>query len=134
MNMRENLILAALAGMVALPPQAEPDLNTRVEALEQQLAEATVMRDLLLADLQGVTADVLELQKYLEAQAAAARDFHGVLQVVEDGGYAVGQNWQSRKNLLDGLRVMTDARQKQLPGRGKAKQPEGDGAVADSGQ
>ena len=132
--MRENLILAALAGTIALPPQAEPDLTARVETLEQKLSEATVMRDLMLADLQGVTADVLELQQYLESQAAAARDFHGVLQVVEDGGYAVGQNWQSRKNLLDGLRVITDARQKKLPGRGKANQPKGDGAVADSGQ
>ena len=116
MNMRHNLILAALAGMVALPLQGGTDLNARVETLEHQLGESQIVREALQADVRDLKASLAEVQTYLQAQAAADRDFKGVVKVVEDGGFAFGQNWQSKKDLLDGLRALSDARQKKLPG------------------
>lgn len=115
------LVVGAATPRSAATPQSpqSTELADRVTALEKKVEDAqTQVRDLAgqVAEARGL---VDETVKYLEDQAAGARKLRGDLQAVEDGGFAVGQNWKSRQDLLDGLRAWIDGQQKGLPGKAK---------------
>ena len=94
-----------LADKVAELEKKHSDTQTQVQDLAGQVAEGRALID--------------QTVQYLEAQASSAMKLRSDLQVVEDGGFAVGQNWQSREDLLKGLRAYVDSQQKGLPGKAK---------------
>lgn len=114
------LSFLALFGVVALclrassPAQAAQSgapaqgLEARVATLESELAaekkrhdEARLLLDQTLA--------------YLEKQSRAAQTLLGVLEVSEQQGFAVGENWGSRVTLLAGFRAYWGDQQSGLP-------------------
>jgi hypothetical protein len=73
-------------------------VDARIAALESELAAEKKRHDETRALLEQTLA-------YLDKQSKAAGVLLGVLDQSEQQGFAVGENWASRKTLLAGLRA-----------------------------
>jgi len=109
------LTLAATAGRPAASAQ-EPakqgapaqDVEARLTALEAKVAglEKKQEESVKLVE-QTVT--------FLEKQGKSSQTLAGVLDVCQEQGFAVGENWKSRETLLTGLRAYLADGQAGLP-------------------
>lgn len=98
MNIRRTSlsVVALLATTFGAYTQGENQaLTKRVENLETRLAE---------------------VEDYLASQAQAAQELAGALDQSEKEGFTYGMNPESRHTLLRGLRQVTSAAQKGVPG------------------
>jgi hypothetical protein len=91
--------LAAFPQHTTPPRVAAPQdgLESRVAALESALATEKTRHNETRALLEQTVA-------YLDKQSGASRALLSALDQAEDQGFAVGENWMSRKTLLSGLR------------------------------
>lgn len=87
----------------------------RFQQLEAQLSGANAQIGALTKELRDTRALLEKTVTYLQAQSQAAGELQTTLDEVEAQGFAAGENWQSRKTLLDGLRKRIEAQQSGLP-------------------
>ena len=91
------------------PVAKEPaGLEERVAALETKLAGFEKQNE----ETRKLVEDTV---RYLEQSGKAALSLHGVLDQVQEQGFAVGENWKSRETLLTGLRAYLAQNQTNLP-------------------
>lgn len=116
-------VTAALSGL-ALARPAQPQkasLESRVQALETQLAEQKAVNQTVASDLREVRELAEATVAYLDAQAKAAQDMQGTLDQSEELGFTYGINPRSREVLLAGWREVLATMQADLPKRSGAK-------------
>lgn len=99
----------------AKPPAAKPanepkpsDAGSDLEALKQR-------QDALALELAQARAQVEKLSAYVNAQAEAAKAMEATLSEAERKGFAVGENFDSRRVLLAGWREQLATMQHNLP-------------------
>ncbi len=91
-----------------------PDLEKRVEALEEDLART-------LARLEKTQALLDETVAWVHARAKGSKTLLGTLDASEEAGFTAGINHQSRVILLGGLRAWLGGQEQGLPGATKPK-------------
>lgn len=108
------LTFAAFAGRPAASAQ-EPakqgsaqDVEARLAALEAKVAGFEKKNEETVKLVEQTVA-------YLEKQGKSAQTLAGVLDVVQEQGFAVGENWKSRETLLAGLRAYLADNQAGVP-------------------
>lgn len=121
MNMKKLLTLPSCLALALLTAvllrtgtpvegaQSDPqELAQRVAALESELKAERGRHEETRALLEQTIG-------YLEQHARAAQTLLGVLDESEKQGFAVGENWHSRRTLLAGFRAYWGAAQSGIP-------------------
>jgi hypothetical protein len=108
---------ALLASSLAFNASAQsPDtLQQRLDAMQKDILDSRTRMEQALEELKGSRKTLEEAQKYIDAQAKAAKSMAETLDESEKAGFTYGINPGSRELLLAGWRSQLEVLQEGVP-------------------
>lgn len=108
---------ALLATSLAFNAAAQPQdpIQGRLDAMQKDILDSRTRVEQLVEELKGARKTIEETQKYIDAQAKAAKAMADVLDESEKAGFTYGINPGSRELLLRGWREQLGNLQQGLP-------------------
>ncbi|MBK7644355.1 MAG: hypothetical protein IPJ19_15140 [Planctomycetes bacterium] len=107
-------LLASSMAFSASAPQQDP-LEQRLDAIQKDILDSRTRTEQLVVELKGARKTLEEAQKYIDAQAQAAKAMAAVLDESEKAGFTYGINPDSRELLLKGWREELGTLQQGVP-------------------
>jgi len=109
-----SVLLASAFAFNASARQQDP-VQQRLDAMQKDILDSRTRVEQMVEELKGARKTLDEAQKYIEAQAKAAKALVEVLDAAEKAGFTFGINPESREILLKGWREELDTLQQGVP-------------------
>jgi HAMP domain-containing protein len=109
-----SVLLASALGFSASARQQDP-VQQRLDAMQKDILDSRTRVEQMVEELKGARKTLDEAQKYIDAQAKAAKALVEVLDAAEKAGFTFGINPESRELLLKGWREELDTLQQGVP-------------------
>ena len=109
-----SVLLASAFAFNASARQQDP-VQQRLDAMQKDILDSRTRVEQMVEELKGARKMLDEAQKYIEAQAKAAKALVEVLDAAEKAGFTFGINPESREILLKGWREELDTLQQGVP-------------------
>ena len=107
--------------------QSQDPVQQRLDAMQKDILDSRTRMEQAIEELKGTRKTIDEAQKYIDAQAKAAKSMAEVLDESEKAGFTYGINASSREVLLAGWReqlvVLQEGVPAPLPAPKDAKDP-----------
>jgi septal ring factor EnvC (AmiA/AmiB activator) len=107
------LLASSLAFNAA--PQSPDAVQQRLDAMQKDILDSRTRMEQAIEELKGTRKTIEEAQKYIDAQAKAAKAMAAVLDESEKQGFTYGINAGSREVLLAGWRNQLGSLQEGVP-------------------
>ena len=109
-----SVLLASAFAFNASAHQQDP-VQQRLDAMQKDILDSRTRVEQMVEELKGARKTLDEAQKYIDAQAKAAKALVEVLDAAEKAGFTFGINPESREILLKGWREELDTLQQGVP-------------------
>ncbi len=95
--------------------RTQDPVQQRLDVMQKDILDSRARVEQLVEELKGARKTLEEAQKYIDAQAKAAKSMAETLDASEKAGFTFGINPESREVLLRGWREELDTLQQGVP-------------------